>query len=298
MKTITEANIREFREYLLSEEKAQATVLQYVRSVTDFLTWLANKQLEKMIVLDYKTYMCEKYAPASVNAALAALNCFFNYMGWLELKVKGLKIQRQVFASTDKELTKTEYERLLEEAKKKKNKRLYLLMQTICSTGIRVSEVRHITVDALRHGMARIQCKGKCRQVFCLGSCVTSFWNNIFDVSYKINNNKTVTVTFAVKGTVKFCGMEGYVELPAGLTFESLTQGEGAMANYSGGAVYFTFTTPSATNTTKETTIMTVTLSYTDSFTSAMLNTVVSDIYDQNFQPVDNTTIGGEIKVK
>ena len=122
--------------------------------------------------------------------------------------------------------------------------------------------------------------------------------NNIFDISYKINNNKTVTVTFAVKGTVKFCGMEGYVELPAGLSFESLTQGEGAMANHSNGAVYFTFTTPSATNTTKETTIMTVTLSYTDSFTSAMLNTVVSDIYDQNFQTVDSTTIGGEIKVK
>ena len=77
-KTITEASINAFREYLLSEEKAQATVLQYVRSVTDFSTWLANKQPEKMIVLDYKTYMCEKYAPASVNAALAALNCFFN----------------------------------------------------------------------------------------------------------------------------------------------------------------------------------------------------------------------------
>jgi len=87
-------------------------------------------------------------------------------MEWYDLRVKNLKIQKQVFASTDKELTKAEYDRLLQAAKQKKNERLYLLMQTICSTGIRVSEVRYVTVEAVARGIAGINCKGKCRQVF------------------------------------------------------------------------------------------------------------------------------------
>lgn len=87
-------------------------------------------------------------------------------MEWYDLRVKNLKIQKQIFASTDKELTKAEYDRLLQAAKQKKNERLYLLMQTICSTGIRVSEVRYVTVEAVSRGVAEINCKGKRRQVF------------------------------------------------------------------------------------------------------------------------------------
>ena len=87
-------------------------------------------------------------------------------MEWYDLRVKKLKIQKQIFASTDKELSKAEYDRLLQAAKQKKNERLYLLMQTICSTGIRVSEVRYITVEAVARGIAEINCKGKRRQLF------------------------------------------------------------------------------------------------------------------------------------
>ncbi len=166
MREITTEIIRSFNDYLINEEKAQATIGKYLHDVGEFQVWLGEQELCKKAILAYKSYLCEHYAPASVNAALSSLNSFFNYMEWYDLRVKNLKIQKQIFASTDKELTKTEYDRLLEAAKQKKNERLYLLMQTICSTGIRVSEVRYITVEAVGCGIAEINCKGKRRQVF------------------------------------------------------------------------------------------------------------------------------------
>lgn len=166
MRKITIETIRSFQKYMIEGEKARATIEKYLHDVCDFQAWLDGRQLCKAAVLAYKSYLCERYAPASVNAALSSLNSFFNYMEWYDLRVKNLKIQKQIFASTDKELTKAEYDRLLRAAKRKKNERLYLLMQTICSTGIRVSEVRYITVDAVNRGISEITCKGKCRQVF------------------------------------------------------------------------------------------------------------------------------------
>ena len=166
MRKITTEIIRSFNEYLINEEKAAATVNKYLHDVGEFQIWLGEQELCKTAVLAYKSYLCEHYATASVNAALSSLNSFFNFMEWYDLRVKNLKIQKQIFASTDKELTKAEYDRLLQAAKQKKNERLYLLMQTICSTGIRVSEVRYVTVEAVSRGVAEINCKGKRRQVF------------------------------------------------------------------------------------------------------------------------------------
>ena len=166
MRKITTEIIRSFNDYLINEEKAAATVNKYLHDVGEFQIWLGEQELCKTAVLAYKSYLCERYAPASVNAALSSLNSFFNFMEWYDLRVKNLKIQKQIFASTDKELTKAEYDRLLQAAKQKKNERLYLLMQTICSTGIRVSEVRYVTVEAVSRGIAEINCKGKRRQVF------------------------------------------------------------------------------------------------------------------------------------
>lgn len=122
--------------------------------------------------------------------------------------------------------------------------------------------------------------------------------NNVLDISYKINGNNTVTVTFAITGTVKFCGLEGYVDIPAGMTVENMTQGDGALANESGGKIYFTFTSLNAQNVTKTTTLMTITFRYTDDFSAATLNTVLEDIYDQDYTKVDYIIVGGEIKVK
>ena len=166
MRKITTAIIKLFNNYLNNEEKSVVTVNKYLHDVGEFQIWLGEQELCKPAVLSYKSYLCERYAPASVNASLSSLNSFFNFMEWYDLRVKNLKIQKQIFASTDKELTKAEYDRLLQAAKQKKNERLYLLMQTICSTGIRVSEVRYITVEAVSRGVAEINCKGKCRQVF------------------------------------------------------------------------------------------------------------------------------------
>ena len=166
MRKITTEIIRSFNDYLINEEKAAATVNKYLHDVGEFQIWLSEQELCKTAVLAYKSYLCEQYAPSSVNAALSSLNSFFNFMEWYDLRVKNLKIQKQIFASTDKELTKAEYDRLLQAAKQKKNERLYLLMQTICSTGIRVSEVRYVTVEAVSRGIAEINCKGKRRQVF------------------------------------------------------------------------------------------------------------------------------------
>lgn len=151
---------------MINDEKAAATVNKYLHDVSELQVWLGEQELCKMAILAYKSYLCEKYLPASVNAALSSLNSFFNFMEWYDLRVKSLKIQKQIFSAADKELTKAEYERLLQAARKRGNERLCLLMQTICSTGIRVSEVRFVTVEAIARGVAEINCKGKQRKVF------------------------------------------------------------------------------------------------------------------------------------
>ena len=165
MKIITNEQIDQYKNYLVNEEKSAATIGKYIYDIVKFKEWLGDGELCKTTVLSYKAYLCEIYSPTSINVVLSSLNSFFSFMEWYDLRVKNLKIQRQIFVSTDKELTKTEYDRLLEVAKQKKNERLYMLMQTICSTGIRVSEVKHITVEAVSRGIAEINCKGKHRQV-------------------------------------------------------------------------------------------------------------------------------------
>ena len=163
--TIKKNLIEKFKQYLIEEEKSTATLEKYVRDITAFFAWLAGSELDKITVLRYKEHLITNYAPASVNSVLSSLNSFFEYNDWHGLKVKMLKIQKQIFAERSKELTKAEYERLLVAAKQKKNERLYYLMQTICSSGIRVSELSAITIEAVRNHKANINCKGKMRVV-------------------------------------------------------------------------------------------------------------------------------------
>ena len=166
MRELTGELISNFKGYLIEEEKSKATLEKYIRDIETFYAWVGNKELNKVCVLNYKEYLTEKYAVASVNSMLSSINSFFTYLEWYELRVKTIKVQKQIFASNDKELTKNEYERLLTAAKAKSNQRLYLLMQTICSTGIRVSELQFITVEAINRGRAEINCKGKRRLAF------------------------------------------------------------------------------------------------------------------------------------
>ena len=162
---ITRELIENFKHYLIEEEKSSATLEKYMRDITTFFVWLAESKLDKIAVLRYKEHLLMNYAPASVNSVLSSLNSFFEYNEWHCLKVKMLKIQKQIFAEKNKELTKAEYERLLTAAKDKKNERLYYLMQTICSSGIRVSELSAITIEAVKARKANINCKGKMRVV-------------------------------------------------------------------------------------------------------------------------------------
>lgn len=165
MKKITDKIIKKFKEYLIDEEKSKATIEKYIRDLTVFVSWLGGAELNKTKVLGYKEYIISKYAPASVNSILSSLNSFFDFTGEYGLKVKNLKIQKQIFAKNEKELTKAEYDRLLAAAKAEGNQKLNLLMQTICATGIRVSELKYITVEALKDGRADVNMKGKLRVI-------------------------------------------------------------------------------------------------------------------------------------
>lgn len=165
MKKITDKIIEKFRKYLIDEEKSAATLEKYIRDIRAFRVWLGSEQLCKAKVMEYKEYLIGSYAPASVNSILSSLNSFFEYNNEYGLKVKTLKIQKQIFAKDEKELTKAEYGRLLTAAKAEGNQKLYLLMQTICATGIRVSELKYVTLEAIKSGRADVNMKGKLRVI-------------------------------------------------------------------------------------------------------------------------------------
>jgi site-specific recombinase XerD len=154
--------IFEFEKELLKREKSRATIEKYIRDVRAFLKRCKGVLTEEG-VLKYKSYLCEKYRPRSVNSMISSINCYLDFIGRGECKVKALKMQRRTFSDVDRELTRAEYERLLEASEK--NDRMYFLLQTICSTGIRVSEVKFITVEALKYGCANIEMKGKTRTI-------------------------------------------------------------------------------------------------------------------------------------
>jgi site-specific recombinase XerD len=165
MRILTKESINDYESNLVNEEKSQITIEKYIRDVKAFANWIGYGEFEKSEVLSYKSELQKRYAPTSVNTVISSLNSFFVYHEWYDMKVRTLKIQRQMFAEEERELTKAEYERLLSVAEKK-NERLYLLMQTICSTGIRISELNFVTVEAIQKGKADIQAKGKRRTVF------------------------------------------------------------------------------------------------------------------------------------
>lgn len=140
MKKITKKTLENFKTYLFESEKSRATIEKYMRDVKKFAVWVKKCEINKKDVLDYKEYLTSIYATVSVNSMLSSLNTFFEFMGEITLKVKTLKFQKQLFLNNEKMLTKEEYFRLLKTAKEKGNKQLFLIMQTICSCGIRVSD--------------------------------------------------------------------------------------------------------------------------------------------------------------
>ncbi len=141
MTAINQEIINRYQTFLIEEEKSKNTIDKYLRDIRSFFEWVGERELCKQMVLAYKEQMlADGYAPRSVNSKLSSLNSLFEFCHLYHLKVKMLKIQRQIFSDCERELTVREYERLLSAAKRKGNEQLELLMQTICATGIRVSE--------------------------------------------------------------------------------------------------------------------------------------------------------------
>ncbi len=163
---ITNSAIKAFEKHLKDDEKSENTVAKYLHDLNCFLSFSQGKPIDKAIILEYKAILGEQYAPASANSMIAAINAFLRFMGWVNCCIKQFKVQKKAFCSEEKELTKAEYISLVNTAKQKGNERLNLILQTICGTGIRVSELQFITVEAVRKGEAVVSCKNKTRTVF------------------------------------------------------------------------------------------------------------------------------------
>ncbi|MGX8833680.1 tyrosine-type recombinase/integrase [Amedibacillus sp. YH-ame6] len=164
---INEKKITKFQDYLYLEERSQATINKYVRDIVKYYEFLgSSKLITKESLISYKNGLLENYKVRSVNSMLTSLNTYLVFQNLAELKIKLCKVQKKMFYEEEKELTKEEYIRLLESALKEKNKQLYMLLQTICGTGIRVSEHKYITVESLKSGKVLINNKGKERVIF------------------------------------------------------------------------------------------------------------------------------------
>ena len=163
MNKISTNSLMSFERYLTKEEKSRATVEKYLRDVRSFFRFSNTGSISKEQMITYKEYLTDRYAPASVNSMLISLHSFLRYIGQQDCCVKLLKIQRQIFAKEEKELSCQEYQRLVKAAG---NTRLSFVLRTICGTGIRVSELEYITVEAVREGKAVVSCKNKTRVIF------------------------------------------------------------------------------------------------------------------------------------
>ena len=163
---VTKAAITSYLQFLKIQEKSKGTLEKYQRELLDLEKYLKGKKVTKEDLLVWKEDLEKRYSPAGVNGRLVAANGFFSYSGRYDLRLKLLKIQKEIFISEEKELTRAEYGILVRTAEKKGKERLSLLIQTICSTGIRVSELEFITVAAVKWGRAEVNCKGKRRVIF------------------------------------------------------------------------------------------------------------------------------------
>ncbi len=163
---ITNSMIGDFESYLRSDEKSENTIEKYLRDVRAFCVFAGINEICKTVVMEFKASLVENYEITSANSIIASVNAFLRFMGWVDCCIKQFKVQKKAFCSEEKELTKAEYIRLVNTAKQKGNERLNLILQTLCGTGIRVSELQFITVEAVRKGEAVVSCKNKTRTVF------------------------------------------------------------------------------------------------------------------------------------
>ena len=165
-KNITEALLQRYREHLGEEEKSPRTIEKYLRDIRAFHAWLSGRPVSRQELVTYREELKNMYAVRSINSMLSSVNSFLRFCGWTDCCVRQIRLQKQVFCAQEKELTRTEYRRLVEAARRQKKERLEAALQTICATGIRISELSFITVEAVLKGCTSVFCKGKCRQIF------------------------------------------------------------------------------------------------------------------------------------
>lgn len=166
--TLSKTNIQAYQNFLRSEEKSNATCEKYLRDIRNFMVFAGRQPVDKALTIGWKKQLeAQGYAVRSINSMLASVNSLFGFLGWHDCKVKNIRLQRRTYCAEEKELTKAEYLRLLEAARK--NEQLHLLLQTICGTGIRVSELQHFTVEAVRRGEITVSCKSKTRTILIPG---------------------------------------------------------------------------------------------------------------------------------
>ena len=162
----TIGHLSDFADYLRAEERSAGTIEKYMRDVRKFFCWLADKSLEKAQVSAWRAQLlADGYAPETVNSMIVALNRFLDFIGCSDCRVRTLRIQRKLFRRQERELTRAEYERMVQTAERKGQQRLALLLEAIAATGIRVSEVKYLTVETARAGRAEIALKGKIRVI-------------------------------------------------------------------------------------------------------------------------------------
>lgn len=168
--------IENYVRHLINEEKSGLTIQKYLRDIQNFLKFSEKQPITKELTIAYKQdLIARNYAVSSVNSMLAALNGFLDFLGWHDCKIKVVRTQRKIYCAEDKELTKTEYLRLL--AASKNQPQLNLIIQTICATGIRISELQFFTLEAIKRGEVRVRCKNKTRIIFVPGSLRTRLMN-------------------------------------------------------------------------------------------------------------------------
>ena len=165
-RVVTVRALQAFEGYLWNEDRQRGTIEKYLRDVRAFAAWLGGGEVSRAEAVRWRDHLLNQgYAPATINSMVAALNTFFRFAGWEDCRVKFLKVQRKLFRDKSRELTRQEYGRLIAAARGQGKERLALLMEAMCATGIRVSEVRYLTVEAARRGRAEVSLKGKIRTI-------------------------------------------------------------------------------------------------------------------------------------
>ena len=214
-KRITDTMLEEYKKYLYEQEKSEATIQKYVCDLKKLVQFVGNKELTKLLAIQYKDYLKENYdyKTSSINSYLVAANRFFEFMGWYEFRVKTFKLQKETFMPQSNELSKQEYKKLVETAFDNGKTRIGMIMQTICATGIRVSELSAITVSSVKKGIANIYNKGKERIILIPRNLQVKLLSYIrkqrikYGIVFKTSRGRAVDRTWIWREMKKLCAI-------------------------------------------------------------------------------------------